>query len=155
MRFILFAQTFNSFGVKKENTMVQDLSEIDIEDIMEKPLLDDYMDFVEGMWIPSKYDDVISIRMDTARIIDMLRTNAGIQEEAGELSGKIKKFFRGDFGSTLPVEDIKAEMGDLMFYLFHMMKLCGIKPEDVFYGNIDKLLDRKERGVIQGSGDHR
>lgn len=90
----------------------------------------------------------------------------GLCEEAGEVAGKRKKFLRGDFtptkskddplGQISPYKDLlKKELGDVMWYVSEICNTHGFTIQEVIEGNIAKLTDRKERGVITGSGDLR
>jgi len=72
--------------------------------------------------------------------------------EAGEIQGKIKKILRD--GAVDP-EAIAKEIGDLFYYLCRTCRAFGYNPSEVLQMNIDKLFDRKDRGVLQGSGDDR
>jgi|SRR6185437_15735437 len=77
--------------------------------------------------------------------------------EAGEIQGKIKKVLRDNGGAvTLSKKiEIVEELGDLLWYVSQMAAELGFNLEAVAKRNIDKLADRMERGVIQGSGDNR
>lgn len=80
---------------------------------------------------------------------------AGLAEEAGEVAGKYKKHLRdkteyGEFS-----ELAKAELGDVLWYLARYADELGYSLSEVMQYNVDKLSSRKERGVLQGSGDER
>ena len=77
--------------------------------------------------------------------------------EAGEVQGKIKKIIRDNGGIITPeaVDGIKDELGDTLWYITSMCKNLGITLEDVAVANINKLHDRRNRGVLGGSGDKR
>jgi NTP pyrophosphatase (non-canonical NTP hydrolase) len=77
--------------------------------------------------------------------------------EAGEVQGKIKKIIRDNGGIITPeaVDGIKDELGDTLWYITSMCENLGITLEDVAVGNIEKLHDRRARGVLSGSGDKR
>lgn len=77
--------------------------------------------------------------------------------EAGEVQGKLKKIVRDDDGVLTPEkkEAIQGEIGDVLWYVARLCTEIGTSLEYVAQMNIIKLLDRKERGVIQGSGDNR
>lgn len=80
----------------------------------------------------------------------------GLANEAGEVLGKIKKVFRdkdGNFDSAK--DDISKELGDVLWYIAQVANELDINLDDVAQANIDKLFSRKERGVLQGSGDNR
>lgn len=102
-----------------------------------------YDDFVDLRWL----DDNVTPEADVAHCI------LGIAEEAGEVCGKYKKFFRGD--GPLVREDVMSELGDLLFYITKGSHLLGYTLEDVMKMNVRKLRDRAKRGVIRGEGDDR
>lgn len=72
--------------------------------------------------------------------------------ESGEVQGKIKKGLRD---GVLDLDGIKKELGDVLWYIAVLSKALGFTLEEVAKANIDKLEDRKQRGVIGGSGDNR
>ena len=81
----------------------------------------------------------------------------GLTGEAGEVANKVKKIVR-DYGDDAPYELIEAiadELGDVFWYLVRLCDELGYSPADVMSANAQKLLDRKRRGTIQGSGDNR
>jgi NTP pyrophosphatase (non-canonical NTP hydrolase) len=73
--------------------------------------------------------------------------------EAGELGEKVKKYARENDEAYL--DEAKAELGDVLWYLTQLATLLGVSLEDVAEENMDKLLDRQERGKITGQGDDR
>jgi NTP pyrophosphatase (non-canonical NTP hydrolase) len=81
----------------------------------------------------------------------------GLGGESGEVLEKIKKIIRDDGG--IPTEEkkllIAKEMGDVLWYLAALSMELGIRMDYVAEINIEKLTDRKKRGVISGSGDLR
>ncbi len=81
----------------------------------------------------------------------------GLTNEAGEVSGKIKKIFRDKNGIINDAERLalQAELGDVLWYVSQMCTELGLSLEEVAESNIAKLLDRQARGTIQGEGDHR
>ena len=87
------------------------------------------------------------------------RAFLSIGEEAGECIGKYQKWLRGDYDAKgnfdAAVIDIKKELGDLLFYIAVTAHELNIPLEDIAKLNIEKLQDRKKRGVICGSGDTR
>lgn len=83
-------------------------------------------------------------------------TALGLCSEAGEVAGKIKKALRDSGGNySLIKDDIKKELGDVLWYCATLADEFGISLDEVAEYNIEKLASRKERGVIQGSGDDR
>ena len=77
--------------------------------------------------------------------------------EAGEIQGKIKKVLR-DSGGVLDQrtrEAIRAELGDLLWYVAATAQEISVPLSDVANHNLFKLNSRAERGVLGGSGDDR
>ncbi|WKZ36549.1 MAG: nucleoside triphosphate pyrophosphohydrolase family protein [Anaerolineales bacterium] len=81
----------------------------------------------------------------------------GLVNEAGEVAGKIKKIFRDKNGviGEAEREALKAELGDVLWYLAQACTELEISLEEVAESNLTKLLDRQARGTIQGDGDNR
>lgn len=81
----------------------------------------------------------------------------GLTNEAGEVSGKIKKIFRdkeGEIGNDDRAA-LAAELGDVLWYLAQVATELGLSLDEIATNNIAKLLDRKARGKIRGDGDDR
>ena len=81
----------------------------------------------------------------------------GLTNEAGEVSGKIKKVFRDKDGiiSDETREALKAELGDVLWYLSQVATELNLSLDEIAEHNIAKLLDRQARGKIRGDGDNR
>jgi len=81
----------------------------------------------------------------------------GLVNEAGEVAGKIKKVFRDKDGEISPEtrEALKAELGDVLWYLAQTCTELELSLDEVAESNLTKLLDRQARGKIQGDGDNR
>ena len=77
----------------------------------------------------------------------------GLAGEVGELLNKIKKTARD--GRKLEIDDVKSELGDVLWYVSQIAEEMGISLDEVASSNIEKLRSRMERGVISGSGDRR
>src|SRR5688572_29804816 len=98
--------------------------------------------------------------MRTARLDkknELFHLVLGLTGETGEIAEKIKKRVRDrDSDETLiDREDMKKELGDVLWYVAVLAQYLDIKLEDVADFNIKKLADRQARGVLQGSGDNR
>lgn len=81
----------------------------------------------------------------------------GLVNEAGEVAGKIKKVFRDKDGqiSDETREALKAELGDVLWYIAQVATELNLSLEEIAEHNITKLYDRLERGKIKGDGDDR
>jgi NTP pyrophosphatase (non-canonical NTP hydrolase) len=81
----------------------------------------------------------------------------GLVNEAGEVAGKIKKVFRDKDGEISPetLAALKAELGDVLWYLAQVSTELGLSLDEVAEYNIRKLEDRLQRGAIRGDGDSR
>jgi NTP pyrophosphatase (non-canonical NTP hydrolase) len=81
----------------------------------------------------------------------------GLASEAGEVAGKLKKIIR-DNESVVGAHEqqvICKELGDVLWYIAQIALELNTTLESVAMMNIEKLSDRKTRGVIGGSGDSR
>ncbi len=76
----------------------------------------------------------------------------GLNGEAGEVAEKVKKSIRDDkeLGG-----DLQDEIGDVLWYMARLLDELDYSFDDTADKNLDKLLDRKERDKIHGSGDDR
>ena len=81
----------------------------------------------------------------------------GVAGEAGEVVEKIKKIIRNDNGVVTPErrEELKREMGDVLWYLSQLARHLDISFSDIAKINIEKLADRAKRNVIASEGDNR
>lgn len=82
----------------------------------------------------------------------------GISSEAGEVAGKMKKWIRdGESKMTREewVQAMSSEIGDVLWYASRLADELGLDLSQIAQENMNKLLDRKARGVIGGSGDNR
>ena len=81
----------------------------------------------------------------------------GLVGEAGEIANKIKKIIRDDKSKITKEkrEEIKAEMGDVMWYMAQLSTELGLKLSDIAKHNLEKLSKRKKKNKIHGKGDVR
>lgn len=77
----------------------------------------------------------------------------GLIGEVGEFANKYKKVIRD--GKPFLRDDMVGELGDILWYLAILADDCGISLDEVAMKNLEKLLSRKVRGTLGGSGDKR
>jgi len=102
-------------------------------------LIEHYAEFVESMILTE----------GDARIAE---NTLGLAGETGEVADKIKKYYRD---GTIDKTDLQKELGDVIFYWFALHGALEIDPIKSIETNMIKLSDRKNRGVLRGSGDNR
>jgi NTP pyrophosphatase (non-canonical NTP hydrolase) len=81
----------------------------------------------------------------------------GLAGEAGEVCEKVKKVIRdrgGDFDAE-SIAAIKKELGDVLWYVAMLADELGLSLEEIGRENIEKLVSRRERGMLGGNGDER
>ena len=88
---------------------------------------------------------------------DFIYPALGLAEEAGEVAGKFAKAVRDNKGNITAERkpEILKELGDVQWFIAELCTILGADLEIVMNMNLNKLADRKERGVIGGSGDNR
>lgn len=79
-----------------------------------------------------------------------------LAEEAGEVAGKVAKYVRkSDTDYNTLREVVKLELGDVLYQLSEAARQFGYTLDEIAEGNVAKLMDRKDRGVLVGEGDNR
>jgi len=76
----------------------------------------------------------------------------GLASEAGEVAGKVKKYYRD---GALDKQALGSEVADCLWYLSQLADELDLDLGDLAKENILKLQSRKERNVLGGSGDNR
>ena len=81
----------------------------------------------------------------------------GLVGETGEIAEKFKKWVRDDDSEEdkIDVEDLKKELGDVLWYVAVLADYFQINLEAVAETNIQKLASRSQRNKLHGSGDNR
>jgi NTP pyrophosphatase (non-canonical NTP hydrolase) len=75
----------------------------------------------------------------------------------GKMLGIIKKSIRDNDGFLADAhrEALKVELHKIIWHTMMFIEALGGSLQGVMAKNLNKLADRKNRGVLQGSGDHR
>ena len=76
----------------------------------------------------------------------------GLCSEAGEVAGKVKKRLRDN---SWDIEAVKAEIGDVFWYLARICDELNLNSETILTENYEKLSSRAARGTLTGSCDRR
>lgn len=94
-----------------------------------------------------EYRDYVNMR--SQEFTDFNYCVVALNGEAGEVAEWHKKYnLRGNV-LDLSREDLKEEMGDVLFYLVRMAHLQGWSLEDIMEGNQKKLDNRVALGYKQ------
>ena len=95
--------------------------------------------------------EAMSVRLETA---DAAYALLGLAGEVGEVYSLAAKAIRD--GKRFDYDqNIKKELGDVLWFIAAIAADNGFTLEDVARSNINKLFKRKEEGTLQGSGDNR
>lgn len=120
------------------------------------------LDLDNGLVGGFSFNDYERVALSTAvypkGIMGLMYVALKLAGEAGEVVEKFGKQIRdnnSNFEDPEFVESIKKELGDVLWYIANLSNELGFKMEDVAKTNNEKLLSRKERGVLKGSGDDR
>lgn len=103
-------------------------------------------------------DEYQKLTRETAVYPDDQATNyltLGLNDEAGEVAGAVKKHKRGDYGTKEMRERVAAEAGDVLWYWVRLLDELDLSAAEVMEHNAEKVLDRKDRDEIKGDGDNR
>lgn len=80
----------------------------------------------------------------------------GLVGESGEFADKIKKLIRNKTELSKETKtELAKELGDVLWYINALSIYLGYDLKQVAEMNINKLEDRKTRGVVASSGDNR
>jgi len=81
----------------------------------------------------------------------------GLIGESGEVAEKIKKVIRDRNGvfSEEQRQEIKKELGDVLWYIAQIATELGLSLDEIAVFNIKKLESRKKRNKLHGNGDNR
>lgn len=80
--------------------------------------------------------------------LDVNYAVVAINGEAGEIAEWHKKYnLRGNPKGKYTEEDLKLELGDVLYYVTRLANLMGWTMEEVQQANIDKLMAKKGDGL--------
>lgn len=103
-----------------------------------------------------KYEDLVRLTKVYPDSAKYSYATMGLTSEAGEVAGKVKKYFRGDYAS---IDEIKPqlidELGDVLWYITALAIELDTTLEHIQNVNQEKLLKRLNKNTIHGEGDNR
>ena len=93
---------------------------------------------------------------------NLIYPTLGLMGEAGEFCEKVKKIVRiaptcschPEISDDQAIE-LAKELGDVLWYVMAAAREIGFTLDEIAQLNVSKLLARKERGTLHGSGDNR
>jgi NTP pyrophosphatase (non-canonical NTP hydrolase) len=100
----------------------------------------------------NEYQD-LSARTANSHDFELANYGLGIAGEAGEVADLVKKSVF--HGHAIPKEEIKKELGDVLWYLSQLARLAGLTLEEVANANINKLMKRYPEGFSKDKSIHR
>jgi NTP pyrophosphatase (non-canonical NTP hydrolase) len=84
---------------------------------------------------------------------ELINYGLGLTGEAGEVADLIKK---SQFhGHVVEKDEVKKELGDVLWYLSQVARIAGVTLEEVAEANIDKLRRRYPEGFSQEASVNR
>jgi len=107
-------------------------------------ILQQYEMFVDEVWFGCPPSERV--------LDDLFVATAGLGGETGEVLERLKKYVRD---GTDDREGLKKELGDVLYYLTFLSHAFGFTLAEVISANMEKILSRRERNVLHGSGDNR
>lgn len=96
---------------------------------------------------PDQYDEFGSRLGSSHDQLKVLHSAMGISGEAGELMDAVKKHVL--YNKPLDVENVKEELGDLLWYMALMLDQAGSSFEEVMEMNFEKLEKRYPSGFTE------
>lgn len=108
---------------------------------------DDYQEFAEKTAI---YRQTIFERLNR-----LSYTTIALSGEVGEFANKLKKIIRHDFTLESQRDFLRAELGDILWYVAMIACELNVSLDGTAVQNLEKLAKRKEKGTLRGDGDNR
>jgi NTP pyrophosphatase (non-canonical NTP hydrolase) len=106
-----------------------------------------------------KYSELVSQTRVYPDSYKVIYPALGLANESGEVLGKLKKAIRDGSEESPFTPEVESqvldELGDVLWYVACLASDLNLSLEQVATRNYDKLLDRKNRNVLKGSGDNR
>lgn len=111
--------------------------------------IDDFAKWTKSNWfaLEEKFDNVTPLVEHDLQVMCL-----GLPEEVGEVLAVLKRRIRDD---KFDEDKMKKELGDVIHYWSMICNYFGYAPSEIIDMNILKINDRRQRGVLRGTGDDR
>lgn len=106
--------------------------------------MNDYQKKALRTWVPDSNKNYY---------LDIIYLALSLAGEAGELSNKIKKYWR--HGHSWNTDDLKEELGDILWYVAVLASVLNTDLDDIAEENIQKLLRRYPEGFSESRSRNR
>lgn len=110
------------------------------------------------MWYASALAHDLGIRLSECwdePKVQLIPDVEALYKNAFRCAGRVKKILRGDDGREDKVKEVRGLVGDIVRRIEVLAAQYGSSLEEVCETNLEKLFDRKDRGVLRGDGDNR
>lgn len=118
---------------------------------------DQFLERKYSSMLISEYEEIVKETAVYPDSYKILYPALGMAGEAGEVANKVKKLVRDGLDAQ-PEEwrtNIAKEIGDVLWYCAALARDLDVPLSVIAAQNKDKLLERKKKGTLQGSGDDR
>lgn len=104
-----------------------------------------------------EYSEIIKKTAVFPKEIGLTYCTMGLCGEAGEVAEKMKKLYRDKNGIVTETfkNDIKKELGDVIWYVTALGNELGIPLDGIMEANYRKLMLRRATNTLHGDGDNR
>lgn len=102
---------------------------------------------VEASRTDSNTDDTLYASLRNAASRKLLHACLGLSTETGEFVDSMKRSLF--YGTPLDVDNVKEELGDLLWYISLALSSIGSSFEEVMEANVSKLRRRYKDGFSQ------
>lgn len=136
--------------------LIEEVGELLEADTADVPLLIKEMGDV--MWYASALCSDLGIKLSEAYEqpkVQLIPDVEALYKNAFRCAGRVKKILRGDTDREGKVKEVRGLVGDIVRRIEVLAAQYGSSLDEVCETNLDKLFDRKDRGVLKGDGDNR
>lgn len=136
--------------------LIEEVGELLEADIADRDTL--LKEMGDVMWYASALASDLGIKLSEAweePKVQLIPDVEALYKNAFRCAGRVKKILRGDDNREAKVTEVRGLVGDILRRIEALAGQYEASLEDVCEMNLDKLFDRKDRGVLRGDGDNR